>query len=538
VRVVYAIIAGQDEQDFRANAALAQELYDNYFIGPEPPPAPTLTVTAGDEKVYLSWDKAAQSGLDPLSGENDFSGYKLYRSDNQGKTWGNINWQTGNNCMDFDYDPVRLYTVASPDDPIPHSYIDAGLINGVEYWYCLAAFDTGASATGVDPLQSGFGVPGSAVNIMSVKPRTDPAGFYEAAGTVVHQYSGTDQPSEGNVMPVIFDHGQLLGADYQVVFEDTPEETYWHLINVTTGDTILASQTRDQGDADLYEIAEGLRVVIRNGDRQPRSMGQTTIGGADTSLVLHELYGPAVYYFTESESNIYGDEHFRSTFELRYTGDSSLGPDVLEYWYGSPVYSIPFEAWNTTTGQRVSLAVFDVDWDGLWQTSEPLVIVNYPYDPNNDLTTLAFPTYYSWMFDFDDAVYNPSVGDVYTVEGAPLNSPADVFLFSVDGINDARAREELKNIKVVPDPYYAFATMWEVAEGESNLQFQNLPDECTIRIYTLSGGLVRTIVNSSGTGTVEWDLLTESRRLVASGIYVYHVESPYGEHIGRFAVVK
>ncbi len=53
VRVVYALVAGADEADFRDNASLAQELYDNFFVGPQPPPTPTLWARAANHKVYL-----------------------------------------------------------------------------------------------------------------------------------------------------------------------------------------------------------------------------------------------------------------------------------------------------------------------------------------------------------------------------------------------------------------------------------------------------------------------------------------------------
>ncbi|RME28287.1 MAG: hypothetical protein D6800_04065, partial [Candidatus Zixiibacteriota bacterium] len=112
VRVVYALIAGKDEADFRANADLAQQLYDNYFVGPQPPATPKLTARAGDGKVYLSWNDTAEVSIDPLSGKVDFAGYKLYRSDNQGKTWGQPVYNTGNNCLDLDYSPLALFSVA------------------------------------------------------------------------------------------------------------------------------------------------------------------------------------------------------------------------------------------------------------------------------------------------------------------------------------------------------------------------------------------------------------------------------------------
>lgn len=540
VRVVYALVAGDDEADFRANAALAQELYDNYFVGPEPPPTPTLSARAGDEKVYLRWNDSAQSAVDPLSGENDFAGYKLYRSSNRGLTWGETIYATGNNCLTVDYTPLVDYRLARPTDPAPRTYIDTDLVNGVEYWYCLVAYDTGASATGIDPLQSGFGDPDGAPNVVLVTPRDDPAGFYEAAGTVVHQYDGTAVPSSESPIPTVFDPKELQGDDYEVVFEDTPQETYWHLINVSEGDTVLKDQTIFGGDPEMFPVVEGLRLVMRNADRIPRSMEQTAFGGADTTLAVVNFYGPALPNLTADTTNVYGDAHFRSNYELRYTTDSTLATSIYKFWYPSdPEVYVPFECWNTTTNERVSLAILDFDFDAVYQPYDLLAIVNFPYDPGADLVTLgAFPYYYGWMFDFDDALYAPVAGDAFTIEGPLMHSPDDVFTFKVDGVDPSAAEKSLSNIKVVPDPYYVFAPNWDVEEGESNIQFQNIPDQCTIRIYTLAGDLIKTIEHNDGTGFVWWNLQTEGQRLIASGLYIYHVESKYGDHVGRFAVVK
>ncbi len=540
VRVVYALIAGADEEDFRDNAALAQQLYDNYFVGPQPPPTPRLRARAGNGKVYLFWDDTSEVSLDPLTGVNDFAGYKLYRSDNHGKTWGVPNWQTGNNCLDVDYSTLALYTVNNPGDPIPHSFIDTGLYNDVEYWYCLVAFDVGDTLTGVDPLQSGFGIAGEVSNVIAVTPRNDPAGFYDAASTVTHNYVGSEQPSDGEVIPAVFDESALTGSEYRVVFEDTPQRTYWHLINETTGDTVLQNQTKTNVDPELFEVVDGLRVVVRDGDRVPRGYGQTSFGGSDTTLVMETFYGPCLPNFTLDENDVFGGEHFRSTYELRYTGDSTRASWVLDGFYGTDTpYWVPFEVWNVSTNQRVSLAVYDFVGDGVWDPYDLLTIVNYPYDSTATVTPFAFPYHYSWMFGFDETVYNPQVGDVYTIQGAPLNGPDDNFSFKADGINTAAASQNLDKISVVPNPYFAhYSSLVETGEGERFLKFQNIPDECTIRIYTLAGDLIRTIVHKDGTGVASWDLLSDYGRLVASGIYLYHVESPYGEHLGRFAIIK
>ncbi len=540
VRVVYALVAGQNETEFRANASLAQQLYDANYVGPTPPVSPLLTARGGDEKNYLFWNDTAELSIDPLSGVQDFVGYKLYRSENQGKTWGLVNYNTGNNCLDLDYATIAQYTVLSPGDPIQHSFVDTGLYNGVEYWYCLAAFDAGDTIAGVDPLQSGFGTPGINPHIVAVSPSPDPAGFYDASSTVTHNYAGLELPSDGAVIPQVFDLSALTGSNYQVTFEDNPDKSYWHLINTSTGDTVLADQTRNLGDPGLYDVAEGLRVIVRNGDHNPRNWGQTALGGVDTNLVILDFYGPTLPAFTGDDNDVFGDEHFRSTYELRYTGDSTRANWVLDGFYASDsIFWVPFEIWNVSANERVSLAVYDFDDNGIWDPYDLLAVVNYPYDSVTSVTSFAFPNYYSWLFGFDDTLYNPSVGDVFTIEGAPLNGPQDNFTFAVDGISAAGASADLEKIKVVPDPYIAqYSAMVETVAGEAALEFQNVPTECTIRIYTLSGNLVQTLKHSDGTGSERWNLLSGSRQQVASGIYIYHVESTFGEKIGRFAVIK
>ncbi|MCK4460882.1 MAG: hypothetical protein KAW46_03710, partial [candidate division Zixibacteria bacterium] len=422
VRCVYALVAGDDEEDFRDNASMAQELYDNNFIGPQPPATPNLTVRAADRKVYLSWSDTSEVSIDPLSGEADFVGYKLYRSDNRGKTWGEPVYNTGNNCLTLDYQTIAQYAVTNPGDPIPHSYIDTGLYNGVEYWYCLAAFDHADTITGVDALQSGFGIAGEVSNIVAVTPLTDPAGFYDAAGTVVHDYFGVDTPSEGDVIPIVFDESAMFGAEYEVVFEDLPDVTYWHLVNVTTGDTVLARQTLTNADPGTYEVADGLRVVVNNADRLPTSMEQTEFGGSDTTLVAPPERFYADYIVSwDSTVTTTSDLHYRCDYELRYTGDSTLA-GAVNYAVGH-VYLVPFEIWNTTTNQRVSVAVYDLNSDGVWQSWDLVIIVNYPFNPTDDNFDVAYPDYFSWWIGFDYSIFNPSPGDVLLIEGAPLNGP-------------------------------------------------------------------------------------------------------------------
>jgi hypothetical protein len=393
----------------------------------------------------------------------------------------------------------------------------------------------------VEPLQSGFGIAGESPNVLSIRPETNPAGFYEADATVEHIYTGSQQPSEGEVIPTIFDLNQVNGTQYSVVFEDTPARTYWHLLNNTSGDTVLAGQTVYNEDPEMYEVAEGIRIVVNSPEVYPTGYSQTEMATGSTTLEIDNFYGPCLAYWYGIPSHAFGYAKYRTAYELRFTGDSTMAPWMWSYWESGsfPPIAVPFEVWNMTTNQRVSLANDEWDYDGDWQPGDGLTIVDYPYDPDSDLIDLAFPYEFGWRFDFDSVTYNPSVGDVYTIEAALLSGPDDVFTFQLDGIDANLAQNELKDIKVVPNPYFVqYSSRVETVEGQSMLYFNNLPDECTIRIYNLAGDLVRTVEHNDDSGSETWDLLSESGRQVAAGLYLFHVESPYGEYLGRFAVVK
>jgi len=94
------------------------------------------------------------------------------------------------------------------------------------------------------------------------------------------------------------------------------------------------------------------------------------------------------------------------------------------------------------------------------------------------------------------------------------------------------------NIKVFPNPFRqvsGFPTL-----GQENLiVWINLPAQCTIRIYTSSGELVRTMEHSDpNSGEEIWDQLTDARQRTAPGIYFWTVESDFGNAKGSLLLIK
>ena len=77
--------------------------------------------------------------------------------------------------------------------------------------------------------------------------------------------------------------------------------------------------------------------------------------------------------------------------------------------------------------------------------------------------------------------------------------------------------------------------------GPRRIYFDNLPNECTIRIYTITGELVKTIYHNTtfDNGQEFWDLTTKDNFPIAFGIYIYHIDAgKMGEKIGRLAIIK
>jgi len=94
--------------------------------------------------------------------------------------------------------------------------------------------------------------------------------------------------------------------------------------------------------------------------------------------------------------------------------------------------------------------------------------------------------------------------------------------------------DALKLINVVPNPYYAFSE-YERNRLDTKVKITNLPEICTVKIYSSNGKLVRTFKKDSPITSLDWDLNNHKGIPVASGVYLIHVDVPeVGEVILKF----
>ncbi|MCK5127212.1 MAG: hypothetical protein KAR42_13240 [candidate division Zixibacteria bacterium] len=108
-------------------------------------------------------------------------------------------------------------------------------------------------------------------------------------------------------------------------------------------------------------------------------------------------------------------------------------------------------------------------------------------------------------------------------------------------------------VMVYPNPYridggYAAAgyenrDRTKSAERTRKINFANLPNICTIRIFSIDGDLIKEIEHyypngGSGSQQEEWDVISRNTQSVVTGIYLWHVESDMGEQIGKLVIMK
>lgn len=93
----------------------------------------------------------------------------------------------------------------------------------------------------------------------------------------------------------------------------------------------------------------------------------------------------------------------------------------------------------------------------------------------------------------------------------------------------------MKNIRVVPNPYYAY-TGYEQTRLDTRVRITNLPRRATINVYGLDGTLVRRIKKDDpGRSYIDWDLRNMKGLPISSGMYLFHVNAEgVGETVIRW----
>ena len=223
----------------------AQVIYERDYRFAQPPLMPTLTAIPGDGKVTLIWDDVAdQRTREPLlNRENDFQGYKLYRStdkffqDPEIITNAHGVQRFKKPLFQCDkIDSIQGYAehgiregmayYLGDNSGITHHYVDEDVLNGKTYYYALVAYDRGIPEFDISPTENTITVEldeseniiRQGKNVEVVSPRTPAAGYVPPQITVDEERS-TKYLASGAVLPEVVNSNNLEpNHTYRVTF--------------------------------------------------------------------------------------------------------------------------------------------------------------------------------------------------------------------------------------------------------------------------------------------------------------------------------
>jgi hypothetical protein len=571
-RFSLALAYGADLHDLKTTIRVVQAIYNANYQFATPPPTPTVTAEAGDGYVQLSWDDAAERSFDPIAGVNDFEGYRIYRSTDPefrdpriiltGRGTSPVGH--GKPIAQFDladgilgYSEQTVEGVAyylGDDSGLTHTFRDTTVTNGQLYYYAVTSYDYGPTIPGggftyypsESPISVSRTLRGGLIlpkNVVAVRPNPKVVGFVRAsADSAVHvRGGGTGTVSIRIVNSSLVPDGHIFKLTFQADPSAVRAETY-SLTDSTTGQIIFKTGKAFDGTPTGPSGAGVLPIVFT----PPTILIDTAASG----------FTPA----STTNARLKVEYQQIMPINLRRTGfPDNLTITFSDTYVDTSVSAFPLPARpakfhiiaHTPSGdKKLKFKFFDLDADGTLSynpdgNTEFIEVLTGPdsLPPNNRVT---------WRITLDKpspTTRPPRNGDVYDLKLLRPFGPEDMFVFKTIGerVNASAAKGDLNNTKpyVVPNPYVASASFeperFAVSgRGERRIEFRGLPQNCTVRIYTLRGELVQTLRHDgSVNGYIAWDLRSKDNLEIAPGLYIYHIDgAETGAFIGKFAIIK
>lgn len=272
----------------------------------------------------------------------------------------------------------------------------------------------------------------------------------------------------------------------------------------------------------------GYAINIETGERLNMAFGEDSWLVAENGNDMK--WNPTSSKLSSTGDPLFGGKHYIYIFghngDAVFSGTDPYLPnafrDIPRYDQGKTLHDLLFVA--STLGGFLGDNPYrkEVFADAMW-VNIPLLIPGHtwlestvkfrlrvakPYQRGyttnvlNNADTAAVPQNVNWpMYTFNTSEIETHKGDGVTAENA------------------------LDLINIVPNPYYAYSA-YEKRALENVVKITNLPEKCTISIYTLNGNLIRKFNKSDPKTSLDWDLKNQARVPIASGMYIIYVNVP------------
>jgi hypothetical protein len=150
-----------------------------------------------------------------------------------------------------------------------------------------------------------------------------------------------------------------------------------------------------------------------------------------------------------------------------------------------------------------------------------------------------------YVVGFNTPVYQPDFNPTGTLRIKPslVLTDKDKYYFKVKREKTLEEqKEQYKKINVYPNPLFGYNSLsnsFGYSTDEPFVTFSNLPTEVNIKIYSLSGNLIKTIRKNDSAASFRWNLKNESGMRIASGMYLAIIDVPnIGQKILKFAIIQ
>ncbi|MFT4898641.1 MAG: hypothetical protein ACI9U0_000427 [Flavobacteriales bacterium] len=267
-------------------------------------------------------------------------------------------------------------------------------------------------------------------------------------------------------------------------------------VNSEFGDNKLSLRRTSIKDWNGYELSEGLgyfpgyAIDVLTGERLNIAYAENSFLPGDNGADM--LWNPTDVKYDDQGAPIFGGMHSIYIFSTKN--------EIPKYDKGQTILNI----FNDGAFGKMT-RIFN---NCTWVFANPLR--NLSYDLLATDLTIKLRV---------NEPYESTGGDLPVYE---FNT-ADIYAKSNE---TAQAKINLDKVNVVPNPYYGFSE-YEKSKLSNEVKITNLPKECTVKIFTLDGTLVKTLKKDNDDLTsIAWNVKNDNGIAVASGFYIFHINAP------------
>lgn len=550
------------------------------------PPIPITAYSQLDERIVISFEEESEDVESYQCADYNFEGYNIYQGESPNGPWHRVaTYDLVNGIktiLDFELDNVTGEILEFPsqfgsDSGLEHyfettyDYVNnRDLINYRQYYYAVTtyAYDPDAAQRVIESTQE-------AITVIPMPPGLgfDLESHFGDNLEVTH----TSGISDAQINIEVIDPYQLTGDQYKMYFtiDTRSNDNLWNLVNTTTYDTLYTNQ--DELSTESVTITDGFTVTFENATYNAPTghsgAEQTVVGDSEPATGINYFATPGTWKGLMADFGLQSgtDEPSLLQLDVRFvfTEEPAIG-----YYLNYPncileEREVPFEIWTVEDSTRINvlayvesgheLAFYD-DYT-LAENGDTLITLSLNnttfapiYEPYNETATFAAFSHtdceagfenIGWRLQFNKDESQFVYGDEFVVSFVnPLFIGVDEFTFIGEGlIPTSNINAQLDAINVFPNPYFGrnveesnplnrFVTFTHLGVGKN-----------TIRVYNLSGDLVKkieqtNIMENDPGNVVRWDLRNNAGVPVASGMYIAHIETVYGNKILKLAVMQ